>query len=412
LIFDDIFTATLNLLNPIGAARWNSRVSPSPCLQDTRVDELDQLLAWISIPSSVLSVYWLTGLAGTGKSTIAKSFCEQVASLKGSFFLTTFFISKTSEERRDPYRILTTLVHDLAATCHGFGALVAESLTAGRDIIERPLKDQIKHLLATPIKASQSATKSSPLIIVIDALDESLGTHGVEGAALVVSLASALQSVPVKLLVTSRMEADLARMFDRLPNHVLKLHEIEKTAVARDVERILVQGFRDIAAARSYRSDPGSWPTQADIDTLVTRTNHLIVYATTVLKYVGDSRFLPEKRLSEILDLQDNLTSISAFGPIDSLYLGILNTATQDQDGRYDDKLLLRVQNLVGALCLVKRPLSVAGLSSLVSVASPELLLDIRALTSVLLFSENEPITESCVVRIFSRTGPMHVDQH
>jgi hypothetical protein len=62
-----------------------------------------------------MSIFWLTGLAGTGKSTITKTFCQRISS-NNSFLLASFFASRSSAERRDPHTILHTLAYELATS--------------------------------------------------------------------------------------------------------------------------------------------------------------------------------------------------------------------------------------------------------------------------------------------------------
>ncbi|KAG8700744.1 hypothetical protein FRC08_004471 [Ceratobasidium sp. 394] len=47
------------------------------CTPNTRVDVLEQLQTWAADPTSE-KVYWLNGMAGTGKTTVAYSLCEDL----------------------------------------------------------------------------------------------------------------------------------------------------------------------------------------------------------------------------------------------------------------------------------------------------------------------------------------------
>lgn len=59
-------------LKPVLTARFGGHESPGGCLPDTRVDLLSQIHTWINdISKSSPHLFALTGLAGTGKSTIA-----------------------------------------------------------------------------------------------------------------------------------------------------------------------------------------------------------------------------------------------------------------------------------------------------------------------------------------------------
>jgi hypothetical protein len=58
------------------------------CLEGTRIAVLDQVELWTRDPSRP-PIYWLNGLAGTGKSTIAQTIAERMFAdrrLGGSFF--------------------------------------------------------------------------------------------------------------------------------------------------------------------------------------------------------------------------------------------------------------------------------------------------------------------------------------
>jgi hypothetical protein len=211
----------------------------------------------------------------------------------------------------------------------------------------------------------------------------------VDRAVLIHDLAVELTNVPVKLLVTSQMESVLKRIMTRLTRQMFKLHEIDQADVGADVKRILVKGFEDIVVAHSDMIEAKPWPTEVELDSLVTWAGHLIVYATTVLKYVGDGRYPPEGRLRQVM-AQEASSSVLALNSVDSLYLHILEAATRDSAGNTDNSLYHRLRNLVGVLCVAKRPLTVALLVSLIDVSIFEAQLNIGALSSVLLCSEDD----------------------
>jgi hypothetical protein len=99
-------------LAPVDSARYDSRHAPPPCLEGTRMSVLSRLHEWARSPSPTSSVFWLSGTAGTGKTTIAKTFCDQVA--RAGFLVASFFISRQDEARRDPGDIVRSLAYDLA----------------------------------------------------------------------------------------------------------------------------------------------------------------------------------------------------------------------------------------------------------------------------------------------------------
>ena len=77
----------------------------------TRVGVLSELVSW-SVDPDAPRVFWLSGMAGTGKSAIAWSVCEFLEStghLGGSFFCL-----RGDGNRNDIKRILPTLACALA----------------------------------------------------------------------------------------------------------------------------------------------------------------------------------------------------------------------------------------------------------------------------------------------------------
>jgi pantothenate kinase-related protein Tda10 len=66
-----------------------SREHEPQCLADTRVDLLRQLMAWWNNPCDKC-IFWLNGMAGTGKSTIARTVAQTFhdqGRLGASFFV-------------------------------------------------------------------------------------------------------------------------------------------------------------------------------------------------------------------------------------------------------------------------------------------------------------------------------------
>jgi hypothetical protein len=65
-------TALLDRLQPVKSAFHDAYGAAPACFEGTRTQLLDEIAIWMADPSAKL-VYWLTGVAGTGKTTIAQS---------------------------------------------------------------------------------------------------------------------------------------------------------------------------------------------------------------------------------------------------------------------------------------------------------------------------------------------------
>ena len=76
----------LSKLKPIPTAQYNR---DQACLQGTREELLDEIKSWSQSLDVLVRLYWLFGLAGSGKSAIATTVCQllrQSGVLASSFF--------------------------------------------------------------------------------------------------------------------------------------------------------------------------------------------------------------------------------------------------------------------------------------------------------------------------------------
>lgn len=65
-------------LQPIRDATY-AKVNKEPCVEGTRTDIIERVMKWCKDPSPESpAIYWLSGMAGTGKSTIAYTICQQL----------------------------------------------------------------------------------------------------------------------------------------------------------------------------------------------------------------------------------------------------------------------------------------------------------------------------------------------
>jgi hypothetical protein len=309
-----------------------------------------------------------------------------------NFLVASFFASRNSAERRDPYRILQTFAYQLAVTNDHIRPHVLSAIRGPQDVMQEPMQEQIKQLLAEPLKKAQ--LRGRTVVFAIDALDEcQKSAAGVEGGPLIELLARLLQHQPVKLLVASRQETSIASMFRSLSHVPLRLHEIESAIVEADVRRIFDAGFADIRQRRARDVGTDTWPTRSQLDTLVNLTGPLFIYAATVLKFVDAPRFSPKSRLNRIMERGSAISADSSnpYLQIDELYANVLKSATEELPGFADAELCRRVGSLLRTVVLLEEPVTLHALAHLMGVFEfddiQQMDNDVRALGSVLLVS-------------------------
>ena len=333
------------------------------CLKGTRRDILSQLESWLN-DEREKHVFWLNGLAGTGKSTIAQTFAE--TSFADGKLGATFFCSRDFDDRSNLRKIFPTLAFQLAHRYPRFRQKLLPVLIANPDVGRESLCSQMEKLILGPLKTTQI-----PTLIIIDALDE---CKDEEPASAILSIFSRyVDQIPhVKFFITGRPEQRIRSGF-RLATlqpitEVLKLRNVKRPLVDVDIKLFFRTRLTDIAKNRSHCDVTEDWPLVSDIDILCEKAAGLFVYASTVVKFVASSYHQPPKRLAILVSLPQN-TAHEGDSGIDSLYTEILRHAYHNV-GPYNWKpdnqeVYHRFRTVVGAVLLAFNPLSMKSLSDL-----------------------------------------------
>ena len=191
-------------------------------------------MAWAkeTDPAKAPSVYWLTGLAGLGKTTIAYTICKRLKEAKMPF--TSFFCSRQLDSKNSKL-LITTLCRNLAELSSSYASQVLAILESNSSIVDAELHEQIDELLAKPWKASLVSRKCLQVpVVIVDALDENdCGTDFLKELLCIVESG---KLAGIKFLVTSRPEPTLVDMCKSFPEDVVcKLHEVDTANVQKDI---------------------------------------------------------------------------------------------------------------------------------------------------------------------------------
>jgi hypothetical protein len=139
------------------------------CLPNTRVDLLQQIQDWVKNPEGA-RVFWLNGMAGTGKSTISRTVAQRLDDDK---MLGASFFFKTGEaERSTLSRFFSTIAADMVIKVPEFSTAVKEALHEDADFRKRVPGQQLKNLVIEPLMRSQGHRPDHPTVLIVDALDE------------------------------------------------------------------------------------------------------------------------------------------------------------------------------------------------------------------------------------------------
>ncbi|KAJ7501560.1 WD40 repeat-like protein [Mycena galericulata] len=309
----------LDKLKPIQEVRHTS-LQISSCAKGTRKDIIKSIMSWCKDTSDdIPGIYWLSGMAGTGKSTIAFTVCEQLhGDGKASRLAASFFCSRQSEAGRKRSNIMPTIAHDLALGLPRFRRAL---LDAQVDANPPALKYHLKALLVDPWDNSIDERKGlPPLVVVLDALDELEHSDGSLFMEELINHIAGHQDhlQGLKFLVTSRRDPRIVEIGKSL-SKVYRLEEVPTTTIEQDINTYLCVSLPQL--------DPNQLRCLAD------QASGLFIYAATAVRFIipqHASRHPPplsvqKKHLKILLNSWPDESHRSADGLlVDHLYEDIL----------------------------------------------------------------------------------------
>ncbi|CAE7171848.1 unnamed protein product, partial [Rhizoctonia solani] len=349
----DRMFSLIDRLPSVLAARFNSAEGEAlkrrECTPGTRIREIAQVLGWARNRGEG-ELYWLNGMAGTGKTTIAYSVCTGLES--AHMLGASFFCSRLRAECRNVNRIIPSIAYQLARFSRPFHHALCNAIEKEPDAHGGALQMQFDALIKDPTLQVQHALPDE-LIVVIDALDECENKESTRRMLQV--LLNESTNLPIKFILSSRPEPEIRDQMTERVKSRLVLHELDKGQVQGDIERYLREGLAQIS------------PSDAQIAALVERAGILFIYAATAVRYIGYDNFHrnPTSRLRTILSgSKDRINT--HITETDQLYTTIIGAALEDEGLEEDDRVDIR-QVLHTVIC-VREPVTVGTLSELLQI--------------------------------------------
>jgi len=341
-------------------------------------------------------VYWLNGLAGTGKSAIAQTIAEKT--FADGKLGASFFCSRGVEDRSNLKFIFPTLAVQLAHKYPEIRSILVRLIRADSRIAGESLNNQMDKLIVRPLKETAIST-----VIVIDALDE---CEDEEPASAILSvLRRFVSELPkVKFFVTGRPDPHIRAGFRPLllaeATDVFVLHKVDPLLVNSDIRRFLKHSFMEIAQRRPGMDD---WPSEEQLDLLCERAAGLFVYAVATIKFLDHKNNDPRGQLDRLLQssgsgVREGRTRLKAKTTLDSLYSSILVEAFDDDEPEDDPK----TRSVLGAVVLAVNPLSPCTIAALLGFRITDVALRLSSVHSLLLLEEDN----DSPVRPFHKSFP------
>src|SRR6266481_1892694 len=325
---------------------FNSRFNPDKgCLRGTRVAFLDFIIDWVNNPASERGLV-LFGQAGTGKSSIA----HEIARLfdKMNRLSSSFIFLRREQSERKVYHLFTTLARDLADRYPSFKIAlgkVVEDNTALR-VGTRDYDTLFESLILEPLKDLHIV---GPILVVIDALDESGDTTSKTG--LHAFLAKNIIRLPsnFRVVITSRPEHAILSVLARAPSIKIKdMNDAELAAETHQDISTFLRGRLPLDRFGGY------------VEALAVKAEGLFQWAAVASELILDppARFVYDGETC-IKYLLGPSTNRSGQDPLDKLYKEALEWYFTDQDAQ----VLFR--SVVRPLITSIEPLSIRSLITL-----------------------------------------------
>ena len=353
----------------------------------TRVRVLSDCVEWAT--TSIQKIYWLAGMAGTGKSSIAITLCRMLRGTPEVFFGGGFFCSRSfgSIGRMNARCILPTLALLLADSSPDFAAALACELDKANLVALKPIHEQMGLLLLQPLSAL--VRPHPPIIFVIDALDE-ISDEG-ELAQLLKMLADFQSDVPVKFILTSRPEMHIRRstIIDREHSTILQLHTFDPEDVQHDIHTYISRTLTDSAKE-------SIWYTGGQVDALVRLSNGLFIFASIALRYILDPEEDDDRsdRLVRVVSAAAECTAITV--ALDAIYEPVVTAAFKPSN--IDAEELKPLKSILACILTAPQPLTVQALADLTAFKPSMLRRSLQRLHPVVYIPEGDDVPGLCAV--------------
>ncbi|GKT86188.1 vegetative incompatibility protein HET-E-1 [Colletotrichum tofieldiae] len=345
------------------------------CLPSTRVDLLKKVDEWMNDPDAE-AVFWLSGMAGTGKSTISRTVAQSLA--KTNQLGASFFFKRGEGGRGHASKFFTTIASQLVSRLPMLAVRVKDATDADPTIHTKVLREQFNKLILEPLLEVQQAYQGAPVAIVVDALDECEQDNDIKVIINLFSSGRVLKSPRLKVLLTSRPELPVRLGFNAVQGtyNNLVLHEIPAPVIEHDIAAFLEYELARIrddynSSVSKERQLPPLWPDQSNIQALVRMAVPLFIFAATTCRFLGQRRCgNPEHQLQRVLDYQNRSpeSKTDLVSKFDLTYRPALDQQLSGLSPLERDTALQQFRHIVGTIITLSSPLSVGAIAQLLDV--------------------------------------------
>lgn len=165
------------------------------------------------------------------------------------------------------------------------------------------------------------------------------------------------------------------------------LHNVEDHVITADIALYLRAELSRIADEFEVPS-PSTWHSSNDLALLVQRSDKLFVYAATVIRFIADDEVRdPISQLKIVLGSEAD-EDANPTADLDAFYLEVLRNATKKSQRKHVAK---RLRLVVGTIILLRDPLSIPALASLLDIPETDVFAALHPLHSLIVQTDRDP---------------------
>jgi hypothetical protein len=320
------------------------------CLPGTRGKIIGEIIQWVNSPNadSVPRIFFLSGVAGYGKSAIAHAVARQFHGLGrlGS----SYCFDRADQANRRPGNLLSTIALDIADLDRHWRNSLCNVVKDNRSLrTTLSVTEQFENFILEPAK---TLTTVGPILIVIDGLDENAEEPSRKALLEVLGRVAADLPTNFRILITSRPERDIAKAFsDKKCVFCRNLDDIDdndRYSNECDVSLFIETTLSGIPSLES------KWPNKHWCHMLLKGSDGLFQWASTACRAIkdGEGGLRPTELLTSFC---------SSTRGLDGLYFEVLSQSFNPNNAM----VMARFKEVMGRILVTKEPLSVSAHSEM-----------------------------------------------
>ncbi|KIK35362.1 hypothetical protein CY34DRAFT_587433, partial [Suillus luteus UH-Slu-Lm8-n1] len=331
------------------------------CLEGTRTEILSEITEWVnSTGDNVPCVLWLSGPAGTGKSAIAHTIAKWFEDMGGLGSCYSFDRQREADRRHE--KIFSTIARDLADRDPEMRRALADAVkTAPQLKTTADIAQQWQKLLIEPLKKS-SRPSGEPIVITIDALDESGGQQTREDLLRILAgkhpAVQKITDLPgnFRFIVTSRPDRDIEDKF-RGVLHIrqMSMDDIPQADAERDIRTYVSKQLEELDFQ------------DKDLAVLAEKAGGLFEWARLACGYIKHSNIglSPQDCYNAVVSSDPAERSVLLYDMYRLILTGIMHGDTSPHPPKIRSTKLARFRSVMGQILCTTEPLPLASLNAM-----------------------------------------------